>query len=167
MTEGRTALVAGSFDPLTNGHLDIILRAHALFGRVVVAVLVNPGKSPLLTLDERLALVRTSVAGVPGVDVEAFDGLLGAAARRHGATIVVRGLRSVSDYEHEWPMARMNATLLPGLETVYLSAAAEWAHVSSTLVRQVASMGGSIDAFVPPAVCAQLRRRTQATSEEG
>lgn len=167
MTEGRTALVAGSFDPLTNGHLDIIRRGHGLFGRVVVAVLVNPGKSPLLTLDERLTLVRACVAGVSGIDVVAFDGLLVESARRHGATVVVRGLRSVSDYEHEWPMARMNAALLPGLETVYLSASAEWAHVSSTLVRQIHAMGGSIEGFVPSAVVAHLRHGTQASSEEG
>ena len=167
MSEGRTALVAGSFDPLTNGHLDIILRAQALFGRVVVAVLVNPGKSPLLALDDRLAIVRACAEGVPGVEVVAFDGLLVDAARRHGATVVVRGLRSVSDYEHEWPMAKMNAALLPGLETVFLSAAAEWAHVSSTLVRQIDAMGGAIETFVPPAVSAHLRRRTQALAEEG
>ena len=167
MTEGRTALMAGSFDPITNGHLDIILRAQGLFGRVVVAVLVNPGKSPLLALDARLALIRACAAGVPDIEVVAFDGLLVDAARRHGATVVVRGLRSVTDYEHEWPMARMNAALRPGLETVYLSASAEWAHVSSTLVRQIHAMGGSIERFVPPAVVAHLRHATQALSEEG
>jgi pantetheine-phosphate adenylyltransferase len=167
VSDGRIALVAGSFDPLTNGHLDIILRAQTLFGRVVVAVLVNPGKSPLLTLDERTRLVQACVDVVPGVEVVAFDGLLVDAARCHGASVVVRGLRSVSDYEHEWPMARMNAALLPGLETVYLSAAAEWTHVSSTLVRQIDTMGGSIEAFVPPAVFAHLRRRAQALAEEG
>ncbi|WP_291982955.1 pantetheine-phosphate adenylyltransferase [Luteitalea sp.] len=160
MADGRTALVAGSFDPLTNGHLDVVLRARRLFDRVVVAVLVNPGKSPLLTLDERLALITESVAGAPGIEIVAFDGLLVDAATRHGASVVVRGLRSVTDYEHEWPMARMNAALLPGLETVYLPAAGEFAHVSSSLVRQIHAMGGSIGAFVPPAVLAHLRRRT-------
>ena len=159
MSEARVALVAGSFDPITNGHLDVIRRAHHLFGRVVVAVLVNPGKSPMLSLDERLAVVRDTVADSAGIDVVAFEGLLVDVAAAHGATVVVRGLRSVSDFEHEWPMARMNATLLPGLETVYLSSSAEWAHVSSSLVRQIHALGGAIDAFVPPAVLGRLREK--------
>lgn len=159
MPDERTALVAGSFDPLTHGHLDIIARARSLFGHVVVAVLVNPGKAPLLSLEERLSIVRDAVAGEVGVDVVSFDGLLVDAARRHGATVVVRGVRSVSDYEHEWPMARMNAALLPGLETVFLAASPAWGHVSSTLVRQIHTLGGSIEPFVPPAVLAHLRRR--------
>lgn len=159
MEQGRAALVAGSFDPITNGHLDVIERAQRLFGRVVVAVLVNPGKSPMLSLDERLAVVRDAVSRNPGVDVVAFEGLLVDAASAHGATVVVRGLRSVTDYEHEWPMAKMNATLRPGLETVYLVAAPEWAHVSSSLVRQIHAMGGPIAAFVPPAVLTHLTRR--------
>lgn len=159
MEQGRAALVAGSFDPITNGHLDVIERAQRLFGRVVVAVLVNPGKSPMLSLDERLAVVRDAVSRTRGVDVVAFEGLLVDAAAAHGATVVVRGLRSVTDYEHEWPMAKMNATLRPGLETVYLVAAPELAHVSSSLVRQIHAMGGPIAAFVPPAVLTHLTRR--------
>ena len=159
MPDGRTAIVAGSFDPITNGHLDVVRRARALFARVVVAVLVNPGKSPLLSLDERVAAVRDAVKAEPSVDVVSFDGLLVDAARTHGATVVVRGLRSVSDYEHEWPMARMNAALLPGLETVLLAASPAWAHVSSSLVRQIHALGGAIDPFVPPAVVEHLRRR--------
>ena len=159
MSEARVALVPGSFDPLTNGHLDVIRRAHHLFGRVVVAVLVNPGKSPLLTLDERLAVIRESVAGTSGIEVMAFEGLLVDAAVAHRATVVVRGLRSVTDYEHEWPMARMNAALLPELETVFVAASTEWAHVSSSLVRQIHALGGSIDAFVPPPVVERLRHR--------
>jgi pantetheine-phosphate adenylyltransferase len=160
VSEARIALVAGSFDPITHGHLDVIRRAQRLFGRVVVAVLVNPGKSPMLSLDERLAVIRDAVAGSAGVDVVAFEGLLVDAAVAHGATVVVRGLRSVSDYEHEWPMARMNATLLPGLETVLVAASPEWAHVSSSLVRQIHALGGSIEAFVPPAVISRLRQKT-------
>ncbi|MCC6162570.1 MAG: pantetheine-phosphate adenylyltransferase [Acidobacteria bacterium] len=154
----RTALVAGSFDPVTNGHLDVIVRARALFDGVVVAVLINPGKTPLLTLDERLSLVRECVTGLQGVNVVAFEGLLVDAARAAGATAVVRGVRSVTDYEHEWPMARMNAALLPRLETVLLAAAPEWAHVSSSLVRQIHVLGGSVEAFVPPAAVALLAR---------
>lgn len=156
---GHIALVAGSFDPMTNGHLDVIARAHALFASVVVAVLVNPGKTPLLTLDERLALARESTADLAGVTVVGFDGLLVDVAAAHGATVVVRGLRSVSDYEHEWPMARMNAALAPGLETLYLQASPQWGHVSSSLVRQIHRLGGAVDAFVPAAVARGLARR--------
>lgn len=159
MDQTRAALIAGSFDPITNGHLDVIERARRLFGRVIVAVLVNPGKSPMLTLEERLAVVRDSLAGTADVEIVAFEGLLVDAAAAHGARVVVRGLRSVTDYEHEWPMAKMNAALRPGLETVYLSAAPEWAHVSSSLVRQIHALGGPIAAFVPSAVLAQLARR--------
>jgi pantetheine-phosphate adenylyltransferase len=160
VSDARTALVAGSFDPLTNGHLDVIVRARSLFGHVVVAVLANPGKAPLLSPDERLAIVREAVAGESAIEVVAFDGLLVDVARAHGATVVVRGLRSVSDYEHEWPMARMNTALLPGLETVFLTASPAWAHVSSTLVRQIHTLGGSIAPFVPPAVLSHLRPRS-------
>lgn len=160
MSEARTALVAGSFDPLTNGHLDVIVRARGLFDRVVVAVLNNPEKSSLLSLDERLAIVGAAVADHGGIDVVAFEGLLVDVARTHGASVVVRGLRSVTDFEHEWPMAQMNAALLPGLETVFVSASPAWAHVSSTLVRQIHRLGGSIDGFVPAAVVERLRNRT-------
>jgi pantetheine-phosphate adenylyltransferase len=165
VAEAHAALVAGSFDPLTHGHLDVIQRARRLFSRVVVAVLVNPGKSPLLTLEERLAIVRESVTAVPGIEVVSFEGLLVDVARAQGASVVVRGLRSVTDYEHEWPMARMNATLLPGLETLFLSASPAWAHVSSSLVRQIHLLGGSVDAFVPPAVAAHLARRAARVPE--
>ena len=162
MSEARVALVAGSFDPITHGHLDVIRRAHRLFGRVVLAVLVNPGKSPMLSLDERLGMIRDTLDGTSGIDVVSFEGLLVDAAVAHGATVVVRGPRSVTDYEHEWPMAKMNATLLPGLETVFVSASPEWAHVSSSLVRQIHALGGSIEAFVPPAVLGRLRRNVES-----
>jgi pantetheine-phosphate adenylyltransferase len=159
VSHARTALVAGSFDPITNGHLDVILRARRLFPRVVVAVLGNPGKSPLLSAEERQGLVREAVAGEAGIEVVAFDGLLVDVAAAHGADVVVRGVRSVTDYEHEWPMARMNAALRPGLETVLLPASPAWSHVSSTLVRQIHALGGAIDAFVPPVVTSHLGRR--------
>lgn len=163
----RTALVAGSFDPITLGHLDVITRARALFERVVVAVLVNPGKTPLLSLEERVRLVADAVAGAPGIEVHAYEGLLVEAARAHGAHVVVRGLRSASDYDAEWPMAHMNAALRPGLETIFVAASPQWAHVSSRLVRDIHRMGGPIAAFVPPAVLSHLRRRPPVGSGAG
>lgn len=163
MSDARTALVAGSFDPITNGHLDIIRRARALFPRVVVAVLVNPSKKPLLSREERVAIVREVVRDLDGVTVAAVEGLLVDVARTHGATVVVKGLRSAADYDHEWPMARMNATLSSGFETVFLDASPAWAHVSSTLVRDIHAHGGSIEVFVPPAVLAHLSRRSTAS----
>jgi pantetheine-phosphate adenylyltransferase len=152
----RTAVLPGSFDPITLGHLDVVRRAAMLFDRVVVAVLVNPSKAPLSGLEDRVAMVRDATAEMAGVDVEAFDGLLVEFAARCGARAVVRGLRSGADFDYEWPMARMNRALSPGLDTVYLAAAGEWAHVSSSLVREIHRLGGAIDAFVPPAVVARL-----------
>lgn len=158
-THARTAVLPGSFDPITFGHLDMIRRAARVFDRLVVAVLVNPSKTPLSGLDDRLAMVREATADVANVEVMAFDGLLVELAERCGATAVVRGLRSGADFDYEWPMARMNHALSPGLDTVYLAATGEWAHVSSSLVREIHRLGGAIDAFVPSAV---RRRLAQA-----
>lgn len=155
----RVALVPGSFDPITNGHLDVITRARALFDRVIVGVLVNPDKAALLSLDERLALVAEAVGEPSGVLVRAFDGLLVDAARAHGVDVVVRGLRAASDFDAERPMAHMNAALLPGLDTIFLASSPRWAHVSSRLVREIHRLGGPIEAFVPPAVLTHLQRR--------
>ena len=153
-----TVVVPGSFDPITHGHVDIITRAAALFDRVVVGVLVNPAKAPLFTLEQRVATVKAVAAAIPGVEVQAFEGLLVDFAARCGARAVLRGLRSSVDFEYEWPMARMNRALSPGLETVFLAAAAQWAHVSSSLVREVHALGGDVEPFVPAAVLAHLRR---------
>lgn len=162
----RIAIFPGSFDPLTNGHVDLIRRSTRLFDRVVVAVLVNAEKSALFTVEERIAMILEACAGIaaPGrIEADAFEGLLVDYATRHGACAVIRGLRSSVDFEYERPMASMNAHLAPQLETVCLLAADRYVHVSSRLIKEVASLGGSIDGLVPDAVGAQLLARLKTT----
>lgn len=168
MTEphSRVAIVPGSFDPMTNGHLDVITRAARLFDRVIVAVLANPSKTPLLSLDDRVAASSAAVAAWPTITVARFEGLLVDAAARHGATVVVRGLRSGTDYEYEWPMARLNREMLGSLDTVFLAASPEWAHVSASLVREIHRLGGSVEGFVPHAVFPFLPSPSTETSED-
>jgi pantetheine-phosphate adenylyltransferase len=164
----RVAVYAGSFDPVTNGHVDIVRRALAVADRVVVAVAVNSTKQPLFTMDERAELLEASLAdlaarraadGGPRVVVRHFQGLLVEFAREVGATLNVRGLRAVADYEYEAQMAHMNRHVRPELETVLLVPAAGVAFVSSSLVREVARLGGRVDGLVPAPVEAALRAR--------
>jgi len=161
--DDRAAICPGSFDPVTRGHLDVVARATRLFARMTVAVVAHPGKRALLSLDERLALVRSEVGalglGRP-VDVVSFDGLTVDLARRVGARWIVRGLRSSEDAGYELPMALSNRLCgVAEVETVFLAASAEVAFISSTLVRQVAAAGGRLEGFVTPAVAAKLREK--------
>jgi pantetheine-phosphate adenylyltransferase len=153
------ALYPGTFDPVTNGHLDILRRGAPLFERVVVAVGARIDKTTLLPAAERVALLREAVSDLPNVDVEAFDGLVVDLARARGATVLLRGVRNAMDYEYEAQMARTNARLAPGTETVVLVAAPEHAFLSSTLIREILRAGGSVDAFVPRHVASALRSR--------
>ncbi len=155
----RTAIYPGSFDPLTKGHEDLIRRSLTLADRVVVAVAVNPSKQPLFPVAERLAMLRAAVGDDPRVGFESFDGLLAEFAKTVGASIVVRGLRAVSDFEYEFQMALMNRQLHPSLETVFLVPAVDLTYLSSSLVREVARFGGDVSALVHPAVAAALARR--------
>lgn len=155
----RLAIVPGSFDPLTNGHVDMIRRAAALFDRLVVAVLVNEQKTPLFTQEERVRMLRQACDAWPNVDVDTFDGLLVDYARRRGAVAIVRGIRSSADFEYEYPMALMNRHLEPQIETVFLVPAAEYAYISSRLVKEVFGLGGSVRALVPPIVADALEAR--------
>jgi pantetheine-phosphate adenylyltransferase len=155
----RTAIYPGSFDPLTKGHEDLIRRSLSLADRVVVAVAVNPSKQPLFPVAERLALLQAAVGNDPRVAFESFDGLLAEFAKTVGASIVVRGLRAVSDFEYEFQMALMNRQLHPTLETVFLVPAVDLTYLSSSLVREVARYGGDVSALVHPAVAAALARR--------
>ncbi len=153
----RIAVCPGSFDPMTNGHVDLIARASRVFDRVVVGVLVNDQKTPLLPEADRVALVREVMAGDPRVQVETFDGLLVDFARRLGATSIVRGLRSAADFEYEWPMTVLNRTLQPDIETVFLVPSPAVTAISSRLVKEIWRLGGDISGLVPPAVEAHMR----------
>ena len=155
----RTAIYPGSFDPLTKGHEDLIRRSLSLADRVIVAVAVHPSKQPLFPVGERLALLQAAMGDDPRVAFESFDGLLAEFAKKVGASIVVRGLRAVSDFEYEFQMALMNRQLHPSLETVFLVPAVDLTYLSSSLVREVARYGGDVSALVHPAVAAALARR--------
>jgi pantetheine-phosphate adenylyltransferase len=155
----RTAIYPGSFDPLTKGHEDLIRRSLSLADRVIVAVAVNSSKQPLFPVAERLALLQAAVGDDSRVSFESFDGLLAEFAKKVGASIVVRGLRAVSDFEYEFQMALMNRQLHPSLETVFLVPAVDLTYLSSSLVREVARYGGDVSALVHPAVAAALVRR--------
>jgi len=154
----RIAVYPGSFDPITHGHEDLIRRSLAFADRVIVAVAVNVAKQVLFTLDERVALIREAVRH-PAVEVQSFDGLLVGFAREVGATLIVRGLRAVSDFEYEFQMALMNRTLAPALETVFLVPAFDLTYLSSSLGREVARFGGDVSQLVHPAVQQALRRK--------
>lgn len=156
----KVAVYPGSFDPVTNGHLDIVHRALTVFDRVVVAVLRNPRKAPLLDADTRVRVLREALdaAGMPTgrVDVATFDGLTVDAVRAHGATSIVRGLRAISDFEAEMQLAHNNRALAPDVDTVFLMTAVEHGYVSSTLVKEIAEFGGDVSGMVPPAAVVAL-----------
>ena len=154
----RIAVYPGSFDPVTRGHEDLIRRSLAFVDRVIVGVAVNVAKQPLFTLEERVGLLQDAVR-LPGVEVQSFDGLLVEFARRVGASVIVRGLRAVSDFEYEFQMALMNRTLDPKLETVFLVPAFDLTYLSSSLVREVARFGGDVSQLVQPVVQQALRNK--------
>jgi pantetheine-phosphate adenylyltransferase len=158
MTE-RIALYPGSFDPLTNGHLDILSRARRLADRVIVAILENDAKTPLFSVAERIDMIRDIVGDDPAIPVRSFSGLLVDFARQSGATLIVRGLRAVSDYEYELQMALMNRRLAPGIETVFLMAKEEYSYVSSRLVKELGRLGGDLTGLVPNSVRQRLTER--------
>ena len=160
----RVALYAGSFDPITNGHLDIVRRAVRLADRLVLAIGVHPGKTPLFTADERRAMVEencTPIAREAGCEavVRTFDDLVVTAARREGATLLIRGLRDGTDLDYEMQMAGMNETMAPDVTTVFVPASSLVRPITATLVRQIASMGGDVSAFVPAPVLARIKQR--------
>lgn len=155
----RLAVFAGTFDPVTYGHLDLVERSAALFDRVVVAVLVNPAKSPLLSLDDRLRLLRVAVARWPTVEVDTFEGLLVDYVARRQAAATIRGIRSTSEFVDESQMALMNRHLNPQCETVFLASSAAHLHISSRLVREIAALGGPLRGLVPEHVAEALVRR--------
>ena len=159
---GHSAIYPGSFDPLTRGHLDVIERAAVIFDRVTVAVVVNPQKrESLFTLDEREAMIRRSVEHLPNVAVDHFRGLLADFVRHHEATVIVKGLRVVSDFENEMSTALMNRSL-SGVDTVFLPSDPRWSFVSSSLVKEVYNLGADVTEYVPPAVLAVMLSKRPA-----
>jgi pantetheine-phosphate adenylyltransferase len=154
----RHCIYPGTFDPITYGHLDVLARAARLFDRVTVAIAHNPGKDPVFTPEQRLAMVRPNVAAFPNVAVTEFDGLLVDFAMAQQADAIIRGLRALSDFEFEFNMALMNRHLQPRIETLFVMPNEQFSYTSSSLVKQVARYGGDVAHFVPPNVAAELRR---------
>lgn len=158
MTKQRIAIYPGTFDPLTNGHAGIIRRGAEIFDTVIVAVARDNLKSPLFSLDERVEMARECFAGVAGIEVEAFSGLLVDYAKKRGATAILRGLRALSDFDYEFQMALMNRKLRSDIQTVFLMSDFRWMYISSTNIKAVASLGGNVGDLVPPPVLVRLRR---------
>ncbi|HZD69622.1 MAG TPA: pantetheine-phosphate adenylyltransferase [Actinomycetes bacterium] len=154
----RIACCPGTYDPVTNGHLDIVARAAHVFERVIVAVLVNPGKQPMFTLEERLAMLKEATSDLPGVEVDSFEGLLVDFARERAVAVIVKGLRAVSDFDYELQMAQMNYRLA-GVETMFMSTNPSYSYLSSSLVKDVARNGGDVTGLVPESVLLRLRER--------
>jgi pantetheine-phosphate adenylyltransferase len=158
----RIAVYPGTFDPFTNGHLDIAERAGLLFDEVIVAVYAKPLKNIIFSTDERLDMIRQALGGIKNVRVEPFDGLIVQFLQKVGAKIIVRGLRAVSDFEYEFQMAHMNRQLWPESEVVCLITAKSYSFISATLIREIASLGADLDQLVPPNVAEALRRKFEA-----
>ena len=154
----RTAIYPGTFDPITNGHADLVQRASVCFDRVVIAVAGSTGKATRFSLEKRVGLAREVLGGVANVEIESFDGLLVEFARERGAQVILRGLRAVSDFEYEFQLASMNRKLAPGIETMFLTPDEGYTFISSSLVREIAALGGDVGRFVHPAVEAALKR---------
>ena len=156
---GSRAVFPGSFDPITNGHLDIIQRGLSVFDDVTVAILVNSDKKPLFTVEERVELIKETYKGEPRITVDTFSGLLVDYAERIGVAVIVRGLRAISDFEYEFQMALMNRRLDPNIETVFMAPADGYSYVSSRLVKEVFQLGGDVSALVPKLVERRLREK--------
>ncbi len=153
------AVYPGTFDPITNGHIDMVVRATKMFEKVIVAVADSTGKQPLFTLDERVKLASRVLSELPGVEVIGFNTLLVDFARKHNASVILRGLRAVSDYEYEFQLAGMNRNLAPDIETVFLTTAENYAFLSSSLVKEVARLGGDVSRFLPQQVIAEIKKK--------
>ena len=163
-SRSRIAVYPGTFDPMTNGHVDLVVRAAPLFERLVVGVAHNPVKGPSFGLDERIELAREALADIPNVEVRGFHTLLAHFVRETGACVILRGLRAVSDFEYEFQLASMNRHLIPRVETLFLTPAEQYSFISSSLVREIARLGGDISGFVHPAVQQALKSRWRTAS---
>ena len=155
----KIAIYPGTFDPITNGHLSIIRRALEIFDKLIIAILVNPQKKPLFSLDERIYMIKEATKGLRNIEVDSFDGLLVDYAVKKGAKVIIRGLRAMSDFEFEFQMALMNRKLNPSVQSIFLMTDYKWLYISSSIVKEVASFGGDISEFVPEVVCKKLKEK--------
>lgn len=156
---GRVAIYPGFFDPITNGHLSIVKRAMNIFDRLIVAVLENPQKVPLFTVEERMHMIRESVKEIPHVEVDTYGGLLVEYAEKKGANVILRGLRALSDFEYEFQMALMNRKLNRRIQSIFLMTDYKWFYISSTIIKEAASFGGDVSGLVPDVVNRKLKER--------
>ncbi len=155
----RIAIYPGSFDPVTNGHIDILKRGLKLFDRIVVTILLNPGKKALFPLDERLEMLKVSMKDLSNVEFDTFGGLLVDYAKKRNATAILRGMRAVSDFEYEFQLALMNKKLNREIQTVFLMTGLKWIFTSSSIIKEAARFGGDIEDMVPPIVCERIKRK--------
>jgi pantetheine-phosphate adenylyltransferase len=156
---GKVAIYPGSFDPITNGHLDLIQRGLKIFDEIIVAIAVNPVKQPLFTIEERVELIREVLKDQPRVRIDHFTGLLVHFVRRQSTNVILRGLRAVSDFDYEFQLALMNRRLAPEIETVFLMTSLKWVFLSSSILKEAVSLGGIVEDIVPPLVFQRLREK--------
>ena len=161
------AIYPGSFDPITNGHLDLIERGAGMFDKLIVSILRNEAKEPLFSVEERMEMLREVIADYPNVEVDSFNGLLVDHAAAHSATVLLRGIRAISDYEYELQMALMNRRLRPGIETIFMMANEAYSFISSRLVKEVFGLGGNISGLVPPSVEKRMQNRMSKIQTRG
>ena len=159
-----TAIYPGTFDPITFGHIDVVERARTLFPRVIILVARNTTKAPLFNERERIAMIRETFRRRPGIEIDGFDGLLVDYAKRHGASVIVRGLRAVSDFEYEFQMALTNRKLASTIETIFLVPREQYTYLNSTIVREIARLGGDVSHFVPSAVRSRLLKKIRGNA---
>ena len=158
MTE-KIAIYPGTFDPITNGHLSILTRALKIFDKLIIAILNNPQKAPLFSLDERICLIKQVLKDKPNVEIDSFDGLLVDYVVQKGSNVIIRGLRALSDFEYEFQMALMNRKLNRDVQSIFLMTDYKWFYTSSTIIKEAASLGGDIGGLVPPIICDKLKEK--------
>jgi pantetheine-phosphate adenylyltransferase len=157
--DNRIAIYPGTFDPLTNGHLSILNRALKIFDKLIIAILINPKKTPLFSLEERKAMIEEILKDRPNVEIDSFEGLLVDYAVKKGSNVIVRGLRALSDFEFEFQLALMNRKLNRDVQSIFLMTDYKWFYISSTIIKEAASLGGKINGLVPPIVCNKLKEK--------